>query len=815
MATISPWLDQKFYLADGITPNAGGKVFTYQPGTTTKKTTYVSESGAANANPIILNSAGECNLWLGADGYKIVNAPSTDTDPPSAAIKTWDNVNTAASTGLEYGVVSSMAELKTLTEGAFETVRMLGYYSANGIGSGLYYWDATSTSANNSGTIVSPNVSDGTGRWILNQTEPINVSQFGARGISSSEDTAAIIAASFGGAEGTLIIDADVILSTNVTLPSNVSVKPLKGSQFSGAFTLTINGPFECGLYQCFASTVTVVFGKMSAEYLLPQWWGAIGNDSAVTDSATAIQSAVTASIASFIPVYVGSGEFKLGSTILLNSNHVQILGAGPQNTIFYHSVAGAAFEIASTGTREYCRLENFGISVSGTPNDTGIDASDAPNTIIRNIWMNNTKTGILLGNAYNTVVDACRLTTCRLYGINAPSNTNDCCFINIIATCNDSASSRCMLIESCHGVSIKGGAFEDAEWAIEIQSGEVTFDGYIESCGLGGFLVTSNLSYLNILNVFSSNCGTTALVQSNASNSKTICQQARILTTSAEPAYIFDMNSGDASLVYGNISADETKYEPDGANFSRKVTGIVEKYAPRDGRDTFNFGPGVTAANDTTLGLGTKFEITGTTTINGFSTSGFRAGHNIEILAAASFTMKHNTAPSAGFAKLFLVGAVDVACAVNDTIRFMYDGTFWRQIGVLRNVSGAFSGSSSITSTGATGGIGYSTGAGGTVTQETSKATAVTLSKVSGQINLNAANLTADTTVSFVLTNTAIAATDILVMNHVSGGTAGSYLLNAQCAAGSASVNVRNITAGALAEAIVIGFVLVKGVTA
>ena len=109
----------------------------------------------------------------------------------------------------------------------------------------------------------------------------------------------------------------------------------------------------------------------------------------------------------------------------------------------------------------------------------------------------------------------------------------------------------------------------------------------------------------------------------------------------------------------------------------------------------------------------------------------------------------------------------------------------------------------------------GYITGEGGTVTQATSKATAVTLSKKCGQITMHNASLAADTTVSFTLTNSTIAATDLLVLNHVSGGTAGAYLLNAQAAAGSASINVRNVTAGALGEAIVIGFAVIKAVTA
>jgi hypothetical protein len=105
----------------------------------------------------------------------------------------------------------------------------------------------------------------------------------------------------------------------------------------------------------------------------------------------------------------------------------------------------------------------------------------------------------------------------------------------------------------------------------------------------------------------------------------------------------------------------------------------------------------------------------------------------------------------------------------------------------------------------------GYIVGDGGTVAQSTSKSTAVTLNKRCGQITMNGAALAAATTVSFTLTNSTIAATDLLVLNHVSGGTAGSYLLNAQAGAGSASINVRNITAGSLSEAIVIGFAVVK----
>lgn len=109
---------------------------------------------------------------------------------------------------------------------------------------------------------------------------------------------------------------------------------------------------------------------------------------------------------------------------------------------------------------------------------------------------------------------------------------------------------------------------------------------------------------------------------------------------------------------------------------------------------------------------------------------------------------------------------------------------------------------------------FGYTTGAGGTVTQGTSKATAVTLNRPSGEITLNAASLAAATVVSFTFNNSFITATSLMTLNHVSGGTIGAYTMTPSCGAGFATVYVRNSTAGALAEAIVIRYAVINGAT-
>jgi hypothetical protein len=110
--------------------------------------------------------------------------------------------------------------------------------------------------------------------------------------------------------------------------------------------------------------------------------------------------------------------------------------------------------------------------------------------------------------------------------------------------------------------------------------------------------------------------------------------------------------------------------------------------------------------------------------------------------------------------------------------------------------------------------GIGYAAGAGGAVTQITSKATGVTLDKTCGTITLHAANLAAGAIATFIVTNSTVAATDVIYAQHDSAGTLGAYTISPNTpAAGTFQISVCNNTGGALAEAIVLRFVVLKAV--
>jgi hypothetical protein len=107
---------------------------------------------------------------------------------------------------------------------------------------------------------------------------------------------------------------------------------------------------------------------------------------------------------------------------------------------------------------------------------------------------------------------------------------------------------------------------------------------------------------------------------------------------------------------------------------------------------------------------------------------------------------------------------------------------------------------------------LGYTAAAQGTVTQLTSKATAVTLNKPAGVITMNNASLNTATNATFTLNNSLISANDTVILT-ISGGqaTPGSYNVFANAlSAGSVSITLRNISGGPLSEAVVINYAII-----
>lgn len=111
-------------------------------------------------------------------------------------------------------------------------------------------------------------------------------------------------------------------------------------------------------------------------------------------------------------------------------------------------------------------------------------------------------------------------------------------------------------------------------------------------------------------------------------------------------------------------------------------------------------------------------------------------------------------------------------------------------------------------------GGLGYGTGSGGTVTQLTSKSTAVTLNKPTGQIIMNNAALAAGAVVQFNILNSLVATTDSIKITLRQSSSIVPVLIELTYAVenGLVQVGVRNNHTAALGEALVLNFAIIKG---
>ena len=119
MAVLTPSPKTAFVDAAGE-PLVGGQLYTYVAGTTTLQTTYTdSTATTANTNPIILDSRGEANVWLGGAIYKFVLK-----DADGALIWTVDNIS--APTAAVSPVLSGNVTIDSNTSSSALTITQTG-----------------------------------------------------------------------------------------------------------------------------------------------------------------------------------------------------------------------------------------------------------------------------------------------------------------------------------------------------------------------------------------------------------------------------------------------------------------------------------------------------------------------------------------------------------------------------------------------------------------------------------------------------------------------------------------------------------------
>lgn len=121
---------------------------------------------------------------------------------------------------------------------------------------------------------------------------------------------------------------------------------------------------------------------------------------------------------------------------------------------------------------------------------------------------------------------------------------------------------------------------------------------------------------------------------------------------------------------------------------------------------------------------------------------------------------------------------------------------------------------SGNVISKSSTGALGYGAGAGGSVTQITSKSTSVTLNKPNGRIVMSNEAMVAGAVISFTVNNNLVGAQDHIILSQKFGVT--NYRAQIiDVTNGTFVIQVENRGGGTVSEAINLGFALIKGVTA
>lgn len=148
----------------------------------------------------------------------------------------------------------------------------------------------------------------------------------------------------------------------------------------------------------------------------------------------------------------------------------------------------------------------------------------------------------------------------------------------------------------------------------------------------------------------------------------------------------------------------------------------------------------------------------------------------------------------------------------VMDTIGGSYAGSISNYISGVIKSQLLFDSAGNILSILPNGGLGYGTGSGGAVTQLTSKGTAVTLNKPTGQIAVNSSALAGGASVYFDINNSLVTTNDNVLVTLITAYNSSYRVEVAYIYNGRITLRLTNVTAGSLSESPLINVVIVKG---
>lgn len=221
-------------------------------------------------------------------------------------------------------------------------------------------------------------------------------------------------------------------LTTSETIPSNITLIMEPGAILDGAGTLTINGPFEAGLTQCFGTSITIIFGSGAVKEVHAVWWGFLSSASAAVNIAALQKCVNVAATSGHVKVELPYGKFDLGDDLYLDydatnnpgwpstaayGGRIIVNGHGwhdqnnrasyPTGTVLNFSTGYGikAGDGTSTGNR-LLTLQNF--SVWGDNTTQVVHLNYVTKAVIRNLFIDQDGTGdgLVCFNAWGLSID-------------------------------------------------------------------------------------------------------------------------------------------------------------------------------------------------------------------------------------------------------------------------------------------------------------------------------------------------------------------------------------------------------------------------
>lgn len=230
-------------------------------------------------------------------------------------------------------------------------------------------------------------------------------------------------------------------VSSNITLSENIVIEKGASLSIDVGVVVTFSGQLRAGLYQIFSGLGTVTLAQTSTRETVPQWWGALADDS--NDDTTAIQASFDAApYVTFLP----RGTYKITAPLTLSGTHgKRIVGSG-RGAASVIKVYGGVNGIEITGTRH--KLEN-----------------------LRLLPTTNAGTGVEINAGDGTIIDSCHI------GSDGGAEVGFAIGVDILSTANYTKVTNCYLRDNDDGIHMDNGGAGNGPNACMIQN-NVIFGG-------------------------------------------------------------------------------------------------------------------------------------------------------------------------------------------------------------------------------------------------------------------------------------------------------------------------------------------------